>query len=594
MNELQLIFFVMLVVIKIYSKGDNIMPIERPIEWVNNVTRLNAANMNTISKAFITIGDCLWGPTDGGGLTADVNRHQEWFVGNNESENSGIFKQIGHLGMAILSPQFCNDLFEPVEGSTYNYKGIQEHPIRLEVPNVEWNNTTSLTNRSTSQKNIGLKVGDTKRSLIGPPIGEVHSVVDEIVQRVNSATAEIIHIGNIYKKTGIFFNNGSEYTPYIKAELGTSLTSSSLTFSAAHSNFIGNLYVKDEFGAPLQGTDGSSVVVKDTFDATTNALKLALIAEVKARQEGISNIEADYLNADESLRKDIVDVEIAAINNSLNFFSEEPVVTAPSATMGTSVSNIEVGTTFKTVSVSTLSFNPGSYSYGCVAMSGNSPITDAKGYYQYQSGTGLTSSSYTYSCSGVIDCASGTDKNLTVSDKTLTYSSGYVMLDQDKLVVRCNVTHNAGALPVDSIGRVIPAKRINGNTLNLSKTVTAYRKPFWGYKLTSDALPNPQNITSAQIRSLQKWGTNASGLPTTYEVPANTKQIFFAAKQGTKTNLTIKNTTKEPATTVACSKISVDVADARGGSTNTTPYDVWYVNPDSAFTTLTKLQLTWS
>jgi hypothetical protein len=151
------------------------------------------------------------------------------------------------------------------------------------------------------------------------------------------------------------------------------------------------------------------------------------------------------------------------------------------------------------------------------------------------------------------------------------------------------------------LGTKVPGKQIvTGATTVENKVIsfTGYRKPFWGYKLTADAIDVADAsgaclLTSAQIRGLQKSGTSVANLPTSYKVPKDTKQVFFAAKKGTKSSLTVKNVTKEPATSVACTKYT-DVSVAGANNAASTAYDVWVINLDAAFTGETSLSLTWA
>jgi hypothetical protein len=68
---------------------------------------------------------------------------------------------------------------------------------------------------------------------------------------------------------------------------------------------------------------------------------------------------------------------------------------------------------------------------------------------------------------------------------------------------------------------------------DVSFTVTGYRAPFWGYRLSSNALTDPATLTSSIVRGFASEelvsgykggkGTSVGNLPTTYTVPANTK-----------------------------------------------------------------------
>ena len=148
-------------------------------------------------------------------------------------------------------------------------------------------------------------------------------------------------------------------------------------------------------------------------------------------------------------------------------------------------------------------------------------------------------------------------------------------------------------------GGNIAASAADGLEKNGTFTVTGYRKPFWGYKLAADALENPAAITSAQVRALQKNGTSATDVPTSYKVPVGTKQVFFAVQKGKKNTLAITDANALNAG-VACTKhtSAINVADARGTKDgvdiNTAEYDLWYVNLDGSFGKEGQLKLAWT
>lgn len=232
----------------------------------------------------------------------------------------------------------------------------------------------------------------------------------------------------------------------------------------------------------------------------------------------------------------------------------------------------------------------------------------------------LNDGTYTYAPTA----AGVTATSYAVSDtngKTSTSSKGtfdtFTVLDDTNYKVSATVEHTAGAVAKDNLGEnsdpeiQIAAGSKTGN----SSAVTGYRKPFWGYKSTSEALADPTKITSAQVRGLgnpganntNKWGTSATAVPATTKdtddykliVPQGTKQIFFAVQSGKKSTLTITDDNALGAG-IACTKYTstIQVADARGTvegvDTNTTGYDLWYVNLDGSFGKEGKLTLTWS
>ena len=198
----------------------------------------------------------------------------------------------------------------------------------------------------------------------------------------------------------------------------------------------------------------------------------------------------------------------------------------------------------------------------------------------------------------------------TAKSYTFSYKAVYTDSPNRKPVTNLgNFINSAGAATTEySEG----TKAIGGSTLanKATWTATGYRKWFWGYKNTpnpeapdaaTDALTDPTAITSAQVRALQQSGTSA---PSTYTVPAGTKQVYFVFPAGKKSSLSITNKSALNAP-VACKKVAsgVQVADYRGTTkndagedvvNNPTAYDLWYVNLDSAFSGSAELVLTWA
>jgi hypothetical protein len=172
--------------------------------------------------------------------------------------------------------------------------------------------------------------------------------------------------------------------------------------------------------------------------------------------------------------------------------------------------------------------------------------------------------------------------------------------------------------PKNNLGEDYAAAKIQGFDGGTSTTktvtnkdvyVTGYRKPFWGWKFTTDrafldtpsALPEASvttanaalavaaDITAAQIRALQNSGTATAGLPAnngTITVPYGAKQIFFAAKAGTYGTLTLTDYTNPSATApIACTKYASHVrvkgannfvpSNATGDALNGEAYDLW-------------------
>jgi hypothetical protein len=189
----------------------------------------------------------------------------------------------------------------------------------------------------------------------------------------------------------------------------------------------------------------------------------------------------------------------------------------------------------------------------------------------------------------------GSDNRLQVTSESSTeYAKIYASVKLDLSNTTINAPKNN--LGEETTGTItgFDTAGTNTKTFNSAVNVTGYRKPFWGWKSTSEALADPTKITSDQVRALGNSGTSTAGLPTTIVVPASTKQVFFAAKAGTKSSLIVKNTTKEPATSVACTKKAQLLKVKGANGYEAVDYDVWYINLDAAFTGETELSLTWA
>ncbi len=267
----------------------------------------------------------------------------------------------------------------------------------------------------------------------------------------------------------------------------------------------------------------------------------------------------------------------------------EPTITQPGASMTASAtvenSDPEIGAKITALSWDGSTSN-GSYKIGTATQS-----------------TGIASSNFTWAVSNNKDSQTATsiDGTFTLtSDKYITIntegSATYATVSATVTIDPSSAKNPKNNLNEDTTGKIIGFDTAGTTTKSLTANVavTGYRKPFWGWKSTADALADPKTITSAQVRALNKSGTSTGGLPTSLTVPAGTKQIFFAAKAGTKSTLTVKNVTKEPATGVACTKVANAVSVDGANGYTAVAYDLWYINLDAAFTGETNLSLTWA
>ena len=284
----------------------------------------------------------------------------------------------------------------------------------------------------------------------------------------------------------------------------------------------------------------------------------------------------------------------------LDAFAEakDPTVDYPSASISVSGGEGEVGTTF-TYPTATLKIDDvGSYTYGS---------KDANEVKYGAADTGVVfASSDVVLKNGDENTISNSSAMVKGSTLQLTAKAGSTTYGDTAVTYTFTATASyteSDRVPVNNLGTKVPAKQItSGSTTVTSKTATfsGYRKCFWGYRLAADALADPAKITSAQVRDASIIQKSGKTLPTSYEVPVGTKQVFFLAKKGTKTSLSITdgNALNAP---VACEKVA-------GGGTKDAPtgvwvegadgyaataYDLWYVNLDGSFGKAGKLNLTW-
>ena len=152
--------------------------------------------------------------------------------------------------------------------------------------------------------------------------------------------------------------------------------------------------------------------------------------------------------------------------------------------------------------------------------------------------------------------------------------------------------------PLNNVGQGTSGKIASKSDVKLSAEAkaTGYRKPFWGIKAAGSTL-DVANITSANVRALEKSGTATKGLPTTtaaspYVVAAGSQQVFFVAKAGTYSSLTATDAAAMNAG-VTFTKVAnaVNVEGANGYAA--TAYDMFYVDWGAGIDAAKKLVLTW-
>lgn len=183
-----------------------------------------------------------------------------------------------------------------------------------------------------------------------------------------------------------------------------------------------------------------------------------------------------------------------------------------------------------------------------------------KGSYQYGPDTGVTFSDYSAIFNGeTLNTSSGTFKQVQVTDET-------------NLTITGSVTHSDGAVPKTNLGNNYDAGKITSKTLNPSKgTLKGFRGWFYGYKNGSNAIADPNAITSAEVRALSSPATSIPSQISTNQM----KQMFFAIPKGLKTSISVADATNgAPQTVTKITDIMVEGANGYSAIA----YDIWYVN----------------
>lgn len=268
----------------------------------------------------------------------------------------------------------------------------------------------------------------------------------------------------------------------------------------------------------------------------------------------------------------------------------DPTITDPDLSVSLSPASAsgEVGT-YYSIPTATATMTAGSYSYGSTTSNSTS--------------AGIVATSIKISDNKVKGEKSSSNSNTatyTISATDLPETSRQITDTAQSIVFSAECSYPASSLqPVNNIGESADEDgntytAIDAGTDTASKTysISGYRKPFWGYKLTTEALADPTKITSAQVRALGNSGTSVGGVPTTFTVPKDTKQVYFAVKAGTKTSLTAVNKSALSAP-VAFTKVASGVSVEGANSYTAVAYDLWYANFDEGTSGSAELGLTW-
>lgn len=232
---------------------------------------------------------------------------------------------------------------------------------------------------------------------------------------------------------------------------------------------------------------------------------------------------------------------------------KNPTVTQPTATINSSnIGTKEVGTNIAIAY--SFATNPGTYQYGPA--------------------TGVTFNGHAATFNGeTLTASSGTFKSLQVQDNT-------------NLTITGSVTHTDGVVPVTNLGNEYPTGKITEKTLKPTKgTLKGFRGWFYGYKNGTNAIADPNAITSAEVRALSAPATSIPAQISTNQM----KQMFFAIPKGVKTSISVADATNGAPQTVT--KIT-DVMVEGANNYQAIAYDVWFVNNAAAASGSAKFNIT--
>lgn len=245
------------------------MAIQPSIHWINNQTRLNAQNMNTIGNAIDEIGFELYGDNNNG-LVNTVEVHNGWFIGDPQVNNSGVFTQLRQLGQALLTPTYNTTTNQVWASGTYNYNDILTHPTP--IPDTE-NTADWNTGHSVAIDPVELRLfsnsGELQRSVLGAPsvadnVGE--SYIDALARTIRWNYTRVTDIGSIYRREGIYFNNDANTAPYIRADResgrysGLRMLTPSIRI-APNNDIDGNVYLTASESLTTLGSASSTVQI---------------------------------------------------------------------------------------------------------------------------------------------------------------------------------------------------------------------------------------------------------------------------------------------------------------------------------------------
>ena len=225
----------------------------KPIQWYNNVTRLNQSNMNAISDAVDLCVNELFGVYSyrKKGLYQVVPEHSTYIQGSMPSAQNykpesdigkyfGLQHQIKTLGLIIISPLYSNTstaewnpitLANVINNSVYSLPKVDS--------NSNWGDAYTPANKYT--------LGFSSNASVKTSLLSNDGILNRYAESISWNYHRIMDIGHTYRRNGIYFTNyNSSSVHYPKIECYTIGTKPS------------NIYTALTIGVPY--IDGNSTI----------------------------------------------------------------------------------------------------------------------------------------------------------------------------------------------------------------------------------------------------------------------------------------------------------------------------------------------
>lgn len=245
---------------------------------------------------------------------------------------------------------------------------------------------------------------------------------------------------------------------------------------------------------------------------------------------------------------------------------QEPSQNAPSVSISTGATKVEVGATLSPTYTATL--NPGSYTYGIIKADKDAGKT-----------AGVVATGWTVD-KGTLTVDATNPNLITVQCPEMTATEGNCYS-----VTATAAYDDDDAIPATNLGNPWASKQIKaGSKSNTKNLVVGYKPNFYGFKATA---LNENALTSTEIRQLTSQGATTEPL-TSLKATSSWIQLIYAVPKGRKASL--KATQKVPPApyTVKTKEVSVNHV---GQATST--YTVFYITLDQAASAGTEIDLEW-